>query len=133
MQQMLIDTGIDLFKTDENGESLFILAQEESQSHLLNYMFSSGKIIFKEEMSNEQQVNIWKQVQTPLAIRLLYERGFNINVQDGDGYTPLMRWAMKADSENSSHLHLAAAALNAKAKKIILENLGKKASEVAAS
>jgi ankyrin repeat protein len=130
-QQMLIDTGIDLFKPDKNGKSLFILAQEEGQSHLLNYMFSSGKIIKDiKEMSDEQQVNIWKQVQTPLAIQLLYKQGFNIDVRDEEGYTPLMRWAMSTNPKNPFYLQLVAAALNAKANPL-LKNQGKKASELA--
>src|SRR3989344_494361 len=82
-------TGEDLVKEHNEAKSCFANVVAEATPARLRHILQSGKID-PNEISASQQATIWKSVKTVDALRLLCEYGFNINVQDRNGWTPLM-------------------------------------------
>lgn len=123
--RMLVNTDIDFLARNPNAPSLFMLAVRNIDSTILREILKSGKV-HGANISAQDQAEIWKYVNHPSTIELLCQYGFNINAQDGDGNSPLIRFAQRNGSA-----HLAVAALNAKADPRLQNNAGQRAADVA--
>jgi hypothetical protein len=98
--KLLVDHGADLKATNRHRVSAFkTIVEIEDPAHL-EYVLKNKKVI-PSDFTPDQQVTFWLNVRNSKAIHLLKYYGFNINIKDSKGYTPLLRVVQKISTYDS--------------------------------
>lgn len=88
--KLLIDHGVDVKSLDKYGTPYFQRAVEDENPAYLEYILRSSKAK-STDFDSKQQMHFWKNLGSVKAGYLLKSYGFDINIKDNEGYTPLLR------------------------------------------
>jgi len=88
--KLLIDHGADIKGLGFCGFSYFHSVVKDENPAYLEYVLKKGKAA-PCDFDATEQIQFWQMLGSIRAGHLLIKHGFNVNIKDEDGYTPLLR------------------------------------------
>ena len=93
--KLLINSGADVKILDNRRTSYFQKFVENKNPVYLEYILKNN-LIKCDDFDSTKQVKLWTKLGSSKAGELLKKHGFDVNVRDNQGYTPLLRMAEEA-------------------------------------
>ena len=87
--KLLVRHGANIKAVDQHGVSFLRRAAEETNAAYLRYLLKTHQIT-PQNLSANEQVDLWVNIGSGQAGHLLRQYGFNPNIRDDRGYTPLL-------------------------------------------
>src|SRR3990167_4360915 len=107
MIRMLVDSDeVDLLKRNREGKSLLMLPLQYPPVKDLEYILESKKVQAT-EISELDQAALWTSVDDVCSVRLRGRHGFNLDAQDHEGKTPLMRCVQQSVQQKKKNMAIA--------------------------
>lgn len=93
--KLFLQHGADVIANDKYGHSYFKRAVEDENPDYLECILKSNKVSVA-HFTFKQQIKFWISLGSIKAGNLLSYYGFNVNVRDRNGYTPLLKLVEEA-------------------------------------